>query len=78
MADDRITVVFAAQVAELICHLAKSARFTVPVPSTVGFDRLLLTLNTICRCPIRSTERSWPQKQREIWRMSVQISSSKQ
>jgi len=67
-----------ATTAKVCLDLAKSARFTVPVPSTVGFDRLLLTLNTICRCPIRSTERSWPQKQREIWRMSVQISSSKQ
>jgi hypothetical protein len=55
-----------ATTAKVCLDLAKSARFTVPVPSTVGFDRLLFTLNTICRCPIRSTERSWPQKQREI------------
>ena len=55
-----------ATTAKVCLDLAKSARFTVPVPSTVGFDRLLLTLNTIFRCSIRSTERSWPQKQREI------------
>jgi hypothetical protein len=45
-----------ARTAKVCIDLAKSARFTVPVPSTVGFDRLLLTLSTICRCPIRSTE----------------------
>ena len=34
------------------CHdLAKSARFTVPVLSTAGFNRTLLALSTICRCP---------------------------
>jgi hypothetical protein len=38
----------------------KSARFTVPVLSTAGFNRLLLAFGTICRCPSRSKERSRP------------------
>jgi hypothetical protein len=39
------------------CHdLAKSGRFTVSVLSTAGFNRTLLALSTICRCPSRSKE----------------------
>ena len=40
-----------ATTAKVCLDLAKSARFTVPVPSTVGFDRLLLTLSTIVPLP---------------------------
>ena len=40
-----------ARTAKGCIDLAKSARFTVPVPSTVGFDRLLLTLSTIVPLP---------------------------
>jgi hypothetical protein len=40
-----------ATTAKVGLDLAKSARFTVPVPSTVGFDRLLLTLSTIVPLP---------------------------
>jgi hypothetical protein len=36
-----------ATTAKVCLDLAKSPRFTGPVPSTVGFDRLLLTLSTI-------------------------------
>ena len=46
--------------AKVCLDLAKSARFTVPVLSTAGFDRPLLAFGTICRCPSRSKERSWP------------------
>jgi hypothetical protein len=40
-----------ATTAKVCLDLAKSARFTVLVPSTVGFDRLLLTLSTIVPLP---------------------------
>jgi len=49
-----------ATMAKVCLDLAKSARFTVPVLSTAGFNRPLLALSTICRCPSRSRERSWP------------------
>jgi hypothetical protein len=37
--------------ATLCLDLAKSARFTVPVPSTTGFNCRLLAPSTICGCP---------------------------
>ena len=49
-----------ATTAKVCLDLAKSGRFTVPVLSTAGFNRPLLALSTICRCPSRSKERSWP------------------
>ena len=49
-----------ATTAKVCLDLAKSGRFTVPVLSTAGFNRPLLALSTICLCPSRSKERSWP------------------
>jgi hypothetical protein len=49
-----------ATTAKVCLDLAKSGRFTVPVLSIAGFNRPLLALSTICRCPSRSKERSWP------------------
>jgi hypothetical protein len=49
-----------ATTAKVCLDLAKSGRFTVPVLSTAGFNRPLLALSTICRCPSRSKERSCP------------------
>jgi len=46
--------------AKVCLDLAKSARFIVSVLSTASFNRPLLELSTICRCPNRSKERSWP------------------
>src|ERR1700746_1728526 len=54
-----------AKTAKWCLDLAKSGRFTVPVLSTAGFNRPLLALSTICCCPSRSKERSWPRKPRE-------------
>jgi hypothetical protein len=49
-----------ATTAKVCLDLAKSARFIVSVLSTASFNRPLLALSTICRCPSRSKERSWP------------------
>src|SRR6516162_5304879 len=46
--------------AKVCLDLAKSARFIVSALSTASFNRPLLALSTICRCPSRSKERSWP------------------
>jgi hypothetical protein len=40
---------------------AKSARLTVRVLSTTDFNLFLLVLSTICSCPSRLKERSWPE-----------------
>jgi hypothetical protein len=40
-----------ATTAKACNDLARSARFTVPVLSTAGFNRTLLVLSAICRCP---------------------------
>ena len=40
-----------ATTAKVCLDLTKSARFTVPVLSTAGFNRLLLAFGTICRLP---------------------------
>src|SRR6516162_1577042 len=46
-------------------RLLVTTRFIVPVLPTAGFDRLVLALSTICRCPNRSKHRSWPRDRRE-------------
>jgi len=48
-------------------NAARSAFWPAP---TIGFDHLRLATKTICRCPSRSTARSWPEIDR-IRRMSA-------
>jgi hypothetical protein len=55
-----------ATTAKVCQDLTKSARFTLPVLSTAGFNRLLLAFGTICRCPSRSKERSWPRNRENL------------
>jgi hypothetical protein len=43
----------------------QSARASLSVPARARFDRLLLPLGTICRCPSRSEARSYPRNRRE-------------
>jgi hypothetical protein len=54
-----------ATTAKVCLDLTKSARFAVPVQSTAGLDRLLLTLSTIA---IAQADPS--PKTAEIWRTS--------
>jgi hypothetical protein len=45
---------------EACLDAGQSAHASVPVPARARFDRLLLCIGRICRCPSRSEARSWP------------------
>ena len=62
-----------ATTAKVCLDLAKSGRFTVPVLSTAGFNRPLLALSTICRCPSRSKERSWPRNRGNLANVGLEV-----
>src|SRR5690242_8065430 len=54
-----------ATAAKVCLDPAKSARFSVPVLPTAGFDRPFYALSMICGCPSWSNERCWPPNYRE-------------
>src|SRR6516165_12506100 len=61
--------------AKVCLDLAKSARFIVSALSTASFNRPLLALSTICRCPSRSKERSWPRNRGHLANVHLYHSS---
>ena len=63
-----------ATTAKVCLDLAKSGRFTVSVLSTAGFNLPLLALSTICRCPSRSKERSWPRNRGNLANVGLGLS----
>jgi hypothetical protein len=65
-----------ATTAKVCLDLAKSGRFTVPVLSTAGFNRPLLALSTICCCPSRSKERSWPRNRGNLANVGLHSDAS--
>jgi hypothetical protein len=66
-----------AATAKVCLDLAKSGRFTVAVLSNAGLNRPLLALSTICRCPSRSKERSWPRNRGNLANVGLKQTQNK-